>query len=113
PPMSMNALAGNIGSIATCPIRPCVHNDALDALIGRRAGLVLVHLVAPHAGELGFGSQRTNGSSSAAFFSHRLDTSLSFGNQALNRHFGVGGSLGRGLLMDGKLPFLDFIDSHS
>src|SRR5262249_38656441 len=54
PLMSMNALTGNIGSIATCPIRPWVHNDALDALVGRRAGLVLVHLVAPHAGKLGF-----------------------------------------------------------
>ena len=58
PPMSMNALTGNIGSIATCPIRPCVHNDALDVLdvlVGRSAGLVLVHFVAPHAGKLGFG----------------------------------------------------------
>ena len=108
----MNALTGNIGSIATCPIRPWVHNDALDALIGRSAGLVLIHLVTPHAGELGFGSQRTHSSRSTAFFSHCLDTSgFSFGNEALNRHFGTGSSLGGRLLVDGKLFFLKFIYS--
>jgi hypothetical protein len=29
PPMSMNAFTGNIGSIATCPIRPCWRGDGL------------------------------------------------------------------------------------
>src|SRR5215813_9708058 len=113
--MSMNALTGNIRSIATCPIRPCVHNDApdvLDVLVGRSAGLVLVNLVTPHAGELGFGSQRTHSSRSTAFFSHCFDaSSLSFGNEALNSHFGTGSSLGGRLLVDGKLFFLKFIYS--
>src|SRR5262249_3863285 len=87
--MSMNALTGNIGSIATCPIRPCVHNDAPDGLVGRSARIVLVNLVAPHAGELGFGSQRIHSSRSAAFFSHRLDPSgLGFRDEALDRHLG-------------------------
>ena len=84
-----------------------VNNDALDALIGRRAGLVLVHLVAPHTGELGFGSERTHSSRSAAFFSHCFDaSSLSFGNEALNSDLSICGSLNSGLLVDGKLLFL-------
>jgi hypothetical protein len=61
---------------------------------------VLIHLVTPHAGKLGFGSQRTDGSRGAAFLSHRFDaSSFGFGDKALNRHFGIGGSLGRGLLV--------------
>src|SRR5262249_37355987 len=102
--MSMNALTGNIGSIATCPIRPCVHNDAPDVLVGRSARIVLVNLVAPHAGELGFGSQRIHSSRSAAFFSHRLDPSgLGFRDEALDRH--LGHVSGFGYLEASKTPF--------
>jgi hypothetical protein len=84
-----------------------LNDDTLNALISWRTGIMLVHLVPPHAGKLGLHSGRTDGRRGAALFSHRFDTcSLSFGNEALDCDLGIGGSFGCRLLVDGKLFFL-------
>src|SRR6516225_9660606 len=42
-----------LGDIPRRRLRGALNNDALYALVDRAAGVVLVHLLAPHAGELG------------------------------------------------------------
>jgi hypothetical protein len=75
---------------------------------------VLIHFLAPHAGQLGLRGQRAHGGSGAALLGHSLDaSSLGFGNQALNRHLLVRGRCGSCLLMNGKLLFLQFSYSCS
>src|SRR6516162_5723102 len=96
-----------VGDTLSCRLRGALHNDALYALVDRNAGIVLVHFLAPHAGQLGLRGQRTRGSSRAALLGHGLGTGgLSFGNQALNSYLLVRGCRGSCLLMNGKLLFL-------
>ena len=95
-------------------LRRALDNDALDALVSGATSIVLVHFVAPHAGQLGLGSECTHGGSGAALLGHSLGTGgLGFGNQALNCHLLVRGCCGSCLLMNGKLLFLQFSYSCS
>src|SRR6266566_7239260 len=96
-----------VGDTTRRRLRGALDNDTLDALVDRAARVVLVHFLAPHAGQLGLCGQGTHGSSGAALLGHSLGTDgLGFGNQALNRHPRVRGRCGSCLLMNGKLLFL-------
>ena len=88
-------------------------NDPFDALDNRATSIVLVHFLAPHAGQLGLRGQRTHRGGSATLFGHGLGTGgLGFGNQALNSYLLVRGCCGSCLLMNGKLLFLQFSNPH-
>jgi hypothetical protein len=98
-----------VGDIPRRRLRGALDNNALDALVDWVTSIVLIHFLAPHAGQLGLRGQGTHGGGGAALLGHVLGTGgLGFGNQALNRHLRVGDSFRRGLLMDGKLLFLQF-----
>ena len=95
-------------------LRRALDNDALDALVSGATSIVLVHFLAPHAGQLGLRGQGAHGGSGAALLGHSLGTGgLGFGNQALDSHLRIGDSFRCGLLMDDKLLFLQFSYSCS
>ena len=88
-------------------MRGALHNNALYALVDGASRVVLVHFLAPHAGQLGLRGQGAHRGGSAALLGHRLGTGgLGLGNQALNSYLLVRGRCGGCLLMNGKLLFL-------
>jgi hypothetical protein len=106
-------VAAFLGDIPRRRLRGALDNDALYALVDWDARIVLVHFLAPHAGQLGLRGQRAHSGSGTALLGHSLGTGgLGFGNQALNSHLRIGDSFGRGLLMDGKLLFLQFSNPY-
>jgi hypothetical protein len=71
-----------VGDTPRLRLRRALDDDALYALVDVAARVVLVHFLAPHAGQLGLRGQRTHGSSRAALLGHRLGTGgLGLGNQ--------------------------------
>jgi hypothetical protein len=86
--------------VAADPRSAHADNDTLNALVSWCAGIVLIDLVAPHAGELGLHSRCTHRRRSAALLGHCLDArGFSFGNQALIGNLCIGCSFGGGLLV--------------
>ena len=55
-------------------MRGALHNNALYALVDGASRVVLVHFLAPHAGQLGLRGQGAHGSSRAAPLGHGLGT---------------------------------------
>jgi len=98
-----------VGDIPRRRLRGALDNDTFDALVEGAARIVLVHFLAPHAGQLGLRGQGIHGGGSATLLGHGLDaSSLGFGNQALNCYLLVRGRCGSCLLMNGKLLLLQF-----
>src|SRR6516162_10604265 len=80
-----------VWDIPRCRLRRALDDDALYALVDRTARVVLVHLLAPHAGQLGLRGQGAHCGSCAALLGHSLGAGgLGFGNQALNSYLLVG-----------------------